>query len=377
MDPTTISGVARRFPLLGRPRPACPALADRVTEVVEAAAAASRSPDGMSEAAHALNKAALIASDCGLPELARQWCWRHINVYRQLDSLTVTQAAYLLEPVLNLARLQIRARDGEPALQLLRAMHQAVTTGSPLVVDDRSMPPLTNLTGTREDLQQLHQWTWLQYLSEGIRILALAGRWDDAVTHATTLKGIGLHLMDGRQATVIARCLHGDFDTARVVLNDSTITEPWEQQVAACLTVLCAEPSLAAVAVDEMVDRFLGQEPIPGYAVFRARLGLTVASLTNLHDGPRAQHVLRQTATEAVAAGDGYAAREVLNHCSRFQTHGLPRGELTRIVASAALGTRTLPAAALRALTRAVNGAEQVLTTPTGTNTKVLAEPGA
>lgn len=377
MDPSTISGVARRFPLLGRPRPACPALADRVTEVVEAAAAARHTPDGMSEAAHALNKAALIASDCGLPDLARQWCWRHINVYRQLDSLTVTHAAYLLEPVLNLARLQIRARDGQPAMQLLRVMHKAVTTGSTLVVDDRTMPPLTNLDGTREDLKRLHQWSWLQYLSEGIRILALAGRWDDAVTHATTLNGIGLHLMDGRQALVIARCLHEDFDTARAVLDDSTVTEPWEQQVAACLTVLCAAPGLAPIAVNTMVDRFLAQEPVPGYAVFRARLGLTVASLANLHDGPEAQHVLRRTATEAIAAGDGYAAREVLSHCTRLQTNDLPREELTGLVTSAALGTRVLPATTLQALAQAVDVAEHVLTTSTGTEPDALAKPDA
>jgi hypothetical protein len=64
----TIRGAVRRFPLLGRPRPACPALTDRVAEVVEAADAATQQADnGMAEAAHALNKAALIASDSRNP----------------------------------------------------------------------------------------------------------------------------------------------------------------------------------------------------------------------------------------------------------------------------------------------------------------------
>ncbi|MFI7517630.1 hypothetical protein ACIBVK_29460, partial [Micromonospora echinofusca] len=190
LDPTTIRAAVRRFPLLGRPRPACPALTDRVTEVAELAeTAAAHNDNGMAEAAHALNKAALIASDCGLPDLAHQWCWNHINIYRQRGTLTALQASYLLEPVLNLARLQIRADNGQPALHLLQAMYQAVTTGTNLVVDGRTLP-LSNLTGTRDELGKLRQWTWLQHLSEGIRVLALAGRWDDAVAHANTLNGI-------------------------------------------------------------------------------------------------------------------------------------------------------------------------------------------
>src|SRR5690348_3943150 len=93
MNPSTLHTAVRRFPLLGRPRPACPALTDRVAEIARTAATAQeQGTDGMSETAHTLNKAALIASDCGLPHLARTWCWQHINLYRQLDRLTVLQA---------------------------------------------------------------------------------------------------------------------------------------------------------------------------------------------------------------------------------------------------------------------------------------------
>src|SRR5512139_278341 len=112
----TVRAAARRFPLLGRPRPSCGPLGTRAAEVVALAAASARhGPDSVNNAAHALNKAALIASDCGLPDLATTWCWRHIDCYWRLDTLTTLQAGYLLEPVLNLTRLQVRADRGKPA----------------------------------------------------------------------------------------------------------------------------------------------------------------------------------------------------------------------------------------------------------------------
>lgn len=363
MDPVALRSVLRRFPLLGRPRPACPPLTDRVTEVTELAAAATLTLD-LPEAAHALNKAALIASDCGLPDLAREWCWRHINTYRQLESLTVTQASYLLEPILNLARLQIRADRGEPAIHLLRCMYQAVTTGSPLAVDGNPMPPLTGLTGSRADLQQLHQWAWLQYLSEGIRVFALAERWSDAVAHATTLNGIGQHLLDGRQAAIIDHLMKRDVDSARTVLDNSAVTQPWEQQVEACLQVLCAEPRRVAAHLRRTMERFLALEPVPGYAVFETRLGVTVAGLADAHASDNAQHVLRRTAAEAIASGDGYAARETLNHGTSLALDDPQQAALSRIVAASGLGARALPDTTLQSLARAVEAAERVLQTP-------------
>lgn len=71
-----VSQIVKRFPLVARPRPACPPLAERVREITDLAAAAER--DGnVTSATVALNKAALIASDCGMPDLARALCWRH------------------------------------------------------------------------------------------------------------------------------------------------------------------------------------------------------------------------------------------------------------------------------------------------------------
>ncbi|TMR20258.1 hypothetical protein ETD86_18990 [Nonomuraea turkmeniaca] len=86
--------------------------------------------------------------------------------------------------------------------------------------------------------------------------------------------------MEGRQAAIIVHCLRGASQAARAVLEESTPTEPWEQQVAACLRVMCANADEeAALGVTTMVEHFLKHKPIPGYAVLRARLGLTVAIL--------------------------------------------------------------------------------------------------
>lgn len=366
LDPATIRAAVRRFPLLGRPRPACPALTDRVTEVAELAeTAAAHNDNGMAEAAHALNKAALIASDCGLPDLARQWCWDHIDVYRQRGSLTALQASYLLEPVLNLARLQIRADNGQPALHLLQAMYQAVTAGTNLVIDSRTLP-LTNLTGTRDELGKLRQWAWLQHLSEGIRVLALAGRWDDAVAHANTLNGIGGHLMEGRQATIIARLLRKDIDTARVILDDSTITQPWEQQVGSCLRTMCAAPRTFGQQMSAMLEYFLAHEPVAGHAVYRVRWGLTAATLSSGHDEATAQQLLRHVATEVLEVPDGYAAREVLGHRTALHLKEPHEHALAHIMTTAGLRAGSMPEATLRTLRDAVKIANNVLTCSVG-----------
>ncbi|MEU8039368.1 hypothetical protein [Streptosporangium sp. NPDC049078] len=365
MDIATLSAATRRFPLLGRPRPACPSLPERVTEIAEIAGAAGRQgSDGMAEGAHALNKAALLASDCGLADLARELCRQHIDVYLAAGPrLTVPQARYMLEPVLNLARLQIRADSGGQALRLLKAMYQAVITNTELVVDERTLP-LADLTGTRQEHRELREWVWLQYLADGIRALALAGRWDDAVAHARAHRGVGLHLMEGRQAAIIAHCLRGAPLAARAELEESTPTQPWEQQVYSCLNVMCSAPNDASISRDvtAMVGHFLGREPVPGYAVFRARLGLTVATLADVADADAADRVLAQVVAETVEAGDGYAARDVLGYRSpRIGLTDVRREALSELVTRSGLGSGILPEPLLDSLINSTRIAKEAL----------------
>lgn len=366
MDPTTLTAAVRRFPLLGRPRPACPSLPERISEITEIADTAGRNDaDAMSEAAHALNKAALVVSDCGLPDLAAELCWQHINVYRAADRpLTVLQARYMLEPVLNLARLHLRARDRERTLGLLKAMYRAVTARTDLVVDGRPLP-LADLIGTRDERRKLLEWVWLHLLGDGVRALVLAGRWDDAVAHAQAHNGIGLHLMEGRQALIIAHCLHGASAEAGAALAEATPEQPWERLVASCLNVMCTDEGRSSIshAVTTMVDAFLRQPPAPGYAPFRAQLGLTVATLAAATDTVTAANVLHRTADEALESGDGYAARDVLRYRSAAgEPQRAQRAALTRLANSSGMGAGTLPEPLRRALLSAVQIAIGALT---------------
>ncbi|HEX6356061.1 hypothetical protein [Actinophytocola sp.] len=369
MNPITLAAAVRRFPLLGRPRPACPSLVERVQEIADIAHAARQDgADRLNEGAHALNKAALIASDSGMPDLARDLCWQHIDLYRDLcrtagHPLTVLHARYMLEPVLNLARLQIRASDGEQALQLLTAMFQAVRSNTDLVVEGRTLP-LTNITGTRQEHHKLREWVWLHLVGDGIRTLALAGRWDDAVAHAHAHRGIGLHLMEGRQAAIVARCMAGDLTAARAALTESTPEQPWELQVASCLNVMCpdTDSTSASRATAAMIEHFVERQPMPGYAAFRAQLGLTVTTLASATDPNATSRILVQVADEVIKSGDGYAAREVLRyHGIQANLTSTQYAALTDRLDASGLGVGTLPEPLLQNLLGSTQAAVEAL----------------
>jgi hypothetical protein len=67
---------------------------------------------------------------------------------------------------------------------------------------------------------------WTVALAEGIRALARAGRWDDALAHAHRHRGIGATLLDGRQIAVIAHSLRGDHTDAGTLLTDPSTPNP-------------------------------------------------------------------------------------------------------------------------------------------------------
>jgi hypothetical protein len=354
LNPAALSAVVRRFPLVGRPRPSCPSLPQRVEQIADSALAAGHDgADQLAEGAHALNKAALIASDCGLPDLARDLCWQHIDLYRAADHpLTVLQARYMLEPVINLVRLQLRAHDGDEALRLLTAIYHAVRSGTDLVIEGRTLP-LTGLTGDRDERYKLHEWVWLHLIGDGVRALVLAGRWDDAVAHAQAHNGIGLRLMEGRQATVLAHLVSGDLLGAQAALAECTPQHPWQLQVAACLKVMCANPDSTPKHHDvtTMITRFAEYQPMRGYAFFRAQLGLCVATLAGTVDPDASSRVLAQVADEAIESADGYGAREVLRHhdIHAAVTEG-QYSALTDLLNASGLGSGAIPEPLLRNL---------------------------
>ncbi|GAU70603.1 hypothetical protein SSP35_20_00990 [Streptomyces sp. NBRC 110611] len=335
------SQIARRFPLVARPRPACLPLAERVEEIADLARSARR--DGkLTSAAVAQNKAALIASDCGMPELARALCWRHTEVYLCAQPLGAQEARYALEPLVNLARLLIRDGDGDGAYQLLDTLNRAARSRGEAVIDGRVLS-FRNLTSSDDDHRQLCQWLWTTLLGDGTRALVAAGRWDRARAHAQRHRGVGNRLFDGRQVEALARCLGGEPASALEFLKRSTLSEGWERAVASCLGALClaisGNPDSASVAA--MVRDYLSLDCARELAVFRTRVGLTVVDLSNRD---AAAEVYDRIVDEAATFGDGYVAREVLA-CARYreQLSSAERRGLSAVVVSAGLGQGHMP----------------------------------
>ena len=71
-NPIPHEATARRFPLVPRTKPTCHPLDIRVRQAADLADTAAGNPaETLKTAAEACNLGALIASDCGVPNLAR------------------------------------------------------------------------------------------------------------------------------------------------------------------------------------------------------------------------------------------------------------------------------------------------------------------
>lgn len=342
----------RWFPLVPRPRPPGLRLADRVDMITQDADLAR---DGIGQetldaASRVYNGAALIASDTGQQELARTLCWEHAEHYLAHLPLSATMAQRALEPVVNLARLRIRAGDGEQAFAMLTALHEGVRTGQAIVVDGRALP-LDCLTATEEDHDELHRWLWTILLGDGLRALTSAGRWDEAAEQAQQHGGVGDRLFDGRQSVIIAHLLSGRTEHALALIEGSTVQEPWEQALRAVLNLWCrAELSDQTSLEVEALRGSVVQALNVSRPLFSARLGL--AALHLLHRVGAETAALTDTVTAIVLrAEDGYAARELL---SSWQTTADQNRDLARVFGASGLTGHTPSLHLLEQLTNAV-----------------------
>lgn len=311
MDPH--DPIAKRFPLIARFRPACLPLPDRVQSMADLAAKAHRQNDqGVASAVY--NQSALIASDIGLPELAREMCHQHAAAYLRSSPLPAMSAIRALEPVVNLARLQIRAGRTDDARQQLLDLYEAVGSGAAAVFEGIAVP--AGLTATQQDRQEVRAWLWRVLLADGTRTLTTTGRWGEALAHIEAHRGVGKRMLDGRQVAVLAALTAGDTQRADDLLRDTAAGDPWEQLVTACLVVLCRREAGQRLGdhLTELVETYLDREAEAGFTVFDIRLGLTVLDAVGSAEHPAsarlAHHLMRRTAE----ARDGYAAREILGH---------------------------------------------------------------
>ncbi|MEV5695553.1 hypothetical protein [Micromonospora globbae] len=360
--------VARRFPLVARTRPVCTPLAQRVANLQERADLARQSGD-VAAATAVFNLAALLASDCGMPDLARTWCHRLATAALDHD----TDPQHVLEPIVNLARLQIRAGDGPAAWTLLETLFHAIDTRTDTVIDGLIVPAarLTEAPGAHA---KTRTWLWTVLLGTGAHALATAGRWDEASHRLTGYNGVGARMLDGRQITVIAHATAGRHRQARAVLNATQPGEPWENAVTACLLLLTAGPDPGDEQAREALTAYRALLPAkPGLTVFHTRLGLTLLDALGT-DHPAAE----QIAVELIqhAADDGYAARDLLAHPTCLATARYnPANQLDALISACGLDAGTLPAACQKTVLHALNLAESVIASPRLRSTSRRATP--
>ncbi|MEV0535896.1 hypothetical protein [Kitasatospora sp. NPDC050463] len=359
MDPH--GATARRFPLVARVRPPCLPLHTRVDKLTELAdTARTQAYQGL--ASSVFNQAALLASDLDLPDLARQWCYQHAAAYLQHTPLAGMDAIRALEPIVNLARLHIRAGRTDQGHQLLLTLYRTVTAATAATFDGIHVP--ADLTATDADRDEVRQWLWRVVIADGTRALTTAGRWPHALAHIEEHRGIGTHMLDGRQVAILARATTGDHHGAQQLLADTTPGEPWENAVTACLTALCHPAGHRHTTSDmtTLLDHLSRLDHRADLAVFHTRLLLSAV------DADHGSHPGIPTEASALAdhiadTRDGYAAREILAHhgCATLLTDRQTR-LLEDAVDLCALGHRTIPLSLRRQLSSALLTSEAVIT---------------
>jgi hypothetical protein len=353
---------ARWFPLLPRARPVCRALYLRIDEVRELAAAACSGPPErrLSSAAEAHNKAALIASDCGLADLAWQLCWRQFDTFSAAMPLTPQAARLALQPLINLGRLLTRNGNHDSAYQHYLGLHDAAVTRTRQAIAGRTID-LSHLVTEPEARHEIRRHLWTVLLADGTRALTAAGRWPQALTHLQQHKGIGTRLLDGRQVAIVAACHAGESDHAFALAVTSATSEPWEHAIRSYFSALSvamngspAESHLAAAA--ESHDQIAA---MPGSQLFSTRLGLCVLELAQdrLRAGRKA--FADRIIDDAIGSADAYAARDILAQAGRYLSVSQgTRKALSAIVDSSGLGHGDIPADAINGLLEAATASE-------------------
>jgi hypothetical protein len=286
-----LGDVLARFPLVPHAKPPCRPLETRIRRVRDLVHKAEQQPaEALLRAAEAFNLAALILSDCGMPDLARTLCRQQFAIFQAQQPYDAPTAKLALQPLINLGRLHIRDGDADAAYNLLTAIFDAVKTRTDAVIDNQAIP-LGDLADTEDARRIIVKWLWTVLLSDTTRALTRAGRWEQALAHVHQHNGVGQRLLDGRQVAIIAAATTGNHQAAHELVKASDTPNNWEQAVAPCLTFLCRRIAHQPTQHDTtaMAEQFLALEPSPDQAVFQIRLGL--AGLDLAQNGRHASQV--------------------------------------------------------------------------------------
>lgn len=335
-DPGTVpETLLSTFPLVPRPRPTCPPLLARIERV--AWFAASTDP---SRTAAAHNLAALVAADCGHPDLSRELCWLHHDRYPTDRPWTDRETRWALEPLINLTRLHVHGGSPDSALAILHDLLAAHRCADDTAIDGR-LVTLRHLRPGGDDHRSSHRWLWGVVLAEGIRALTRAARWDDALAHARRHHGIGTRMLDGRQTAALVMNRRGHRRAAVQVLSRAQPGEPWEQVVRSTLHLLIEDTGPGrGLRAEHAVQGVLLLDPGPEHASFLARLGLVIHALVQASD-PGAASRVGERLHELGRRDDAYVARDLLAGGFAHHLPPQPRQRLARTRAAAGLDHTT------------------------------------
>jgi hypothetical protein len=350
--------VTTRFPLVDHKRPPAKPLDARVARLVGLAENAVRDHDS-DTASMVFNGAALVASDCGDVEFARAWCHRHASLYLRRAALDGHAARFALEPIVNLARLRIRAGDGDAAHSLLTDLYQAIHGRAATVIDGIELRP-EQLPADSDQRDHILEWLRNVLLADGTRALTSAGQWAYALTHVRRHSGISSTLREGRQVAVIALTMRGNNATAAALLEEATIEHPWEQVVHDLLQIWHTQTTGVYRPTNhaKLLDRALEIPAGPGLSVFRTRLCLAAIDLIPDVPHAMARNAISLLVTDVLRSEDANAARDLHRHCAVGPEH---HEGLARLIGASGLAVGQVPEKARESLTSALELAEKAI----------------
>ena len=316
------AGIATRFPLVSRGKPVCRPLSARIAELDDAAARAEQAQtpayQRLVAASEVYNKAALIASDCGLPGTAHELCWQQWDTYATAlgeDNQSAELLKLALQPILNLARQLIRDQQSQTAHRLLTQLFLAANKQQQVQLHGRVIP-LDMPYATDDERLVIRQHLWAALLADGSRAMIAQQRWTEALELAKKFNGVGNRLLDGRQILIIATALGTTPDEALGLLETTKLTERWEEAVAATLRLFVLHQTGlpkhdASMAVVEQCKALLDRAD-SSMGSFAARHAAVAADL--LADAHPAQCTELAAALTQFAGRwpDAYVAREAL-----------------------------------------------------------------
>ncbi|WP_218150834.1 thiopeptide-type bacteriocin biosynthesis protein [Actinokineospora terrae] len=359
-SPTRANGEAveraiTRFPLVSQRHFPCLDLETRVRQVRECADSCHEPDDAdeqIKRACAVWNLSALIAADCGLPDLAIELCGQQFQIFRSASPLSGAAAIAALQPLVNLARLTSRSGDPQGAVRELGALKSALHNGGTLVIHGQDV----DLDGLLASMSTSVE-SWLRHvlLHEGTRALAAAGQWIGAATFAEKYDDADDQLREARQARVIAHAVNGEFGSALTQLADSATGTTWELGVAACLRtyVLIKAQRLAPGDIANLINavQLACEPPAQATTLFRARLRLAAIDLAVAAQADPAL-LYASMIEEAERSNDAFVVREVQAHPDFPAWATREQAEtLGMLVQKAALGAGEMPAPLLDHLT--------------------------